>query len=195
MSEIGELVLLIGDFHVPVRSPDLPFCFQELLNTDKIRTVLCTGNLGSSSLLERMQSLGQAVHVVRGDFDEDKAFASLPETIVTNIGKFKVGIINGQSISPLGDKTALAWAMHKLDVDILVSGGTHKFGITDLGNKWLIDPGSATGAYSGDLALAKEKAVPSFMLMAVQGAQAVVYIYEERDGKPNVVMSEFCKTS
>lgn len=43
--ELGELVLLIGDFHIPSRKPSIPKQFKELLQTDKIRYVLCTGAL------------------------------------------------------------------------------------------------------------------------------------------------------
>ena len=193
MSDIGELVLIIGDLHTPVRSFDLPACFQELLNTDKIRTVLCTGNLGSSDFLDKIKSLGQSVHIVRGKADESSAFEGLPDQIVTTIGKFKVGLVSSHSLVPASDQIALSSQLRKLEVDVLVSGGSHKSGIVDLGGRWLIDPGSATGAFNGSRAIKGEPVVPSFMLMAVQGESAVVYIYEEREGKTNVVMSEFSK--
>ena len=40
-----------------------------------------------------------------------------------------------------------------------------------------------------------EEIVPSFMLMAVQGPNAVVYVYQEKDGKANIAMSEFRKSA
>ena len=143
MSELGELVLIIGDFHTPARAFDLPTCFSELLNTDKIRTVLCTGSLGNAAMLERIKGLGQTVHIVRGVGDTDDIFESLPEKVVTTVGKF------------------------------------------------IINPGSATGTFTGIDVL--QPSAPSFMLMAVQGDKAVVYVYEEHDGKTNVVMSEISK--
>lgn len=46
--DFGELVLLIGDFHIPQRKPSIPKQFKDLLNTDKIRHILCTGDLSAS---------------------------------------------------------------------------------------------------------------------------------------------------
>lgn len=70
----------------------------------------------------------------------------------------------------------------QLDVDILVTGHTHKNEVLELGDgKWLINPGSITGAYGG-LAL-DHGAVPSFVLLAVQGAKVVAYVYEEKSGQ------------
>jgi hypothetical protein len=40
-----ELVLLIGDFHIPNFATHFPKKFQELLVTDKISHVLCTGKI------------------------------------------------------------------------------------------------------------------------------------------------------
>jgi len=37
----------------------------------------------------------------------------------------------------------------QLDVDILITGHTHKFEAFEYENKFFINPGSATGAYSG----------------------------------------------
>ena len=39
------LVLVIGDFHIPHRSPGLPEKFKSLLVPGRIHHVLCTGNL------------------------------------------------------------------------------------------------------------------------------------------------------
>jgi len=36
--------------------------------------------------------------------------------------------------------------------------------------------------------------IPSFMLMAIQGSQAVVYVYELVDGKQKVVQATFTKS-
>ena len=189
MSDLGELVLIIGDFHSPARAFDLPDCFSELLNTDKIKTVICTGSTGDAATLERISGLGQTVHMVRGAGDEDDViFGELPEQIVTTIGKFSIGVIGGHQVVPLGDRTSLEMIARKLGVDILISGGTHVHKIDDLGGKFLMNPGSATGAFSGPDIL--KPAPPSFMLMAVQGDKAVIYVYEEQDGATNVVMRD-----
>ena len=49
---------------------------------------------------------------------------------------------------PWGDMASLALLQRQLDVDILISGHTHKFEAFENENKFYINPGSATGAYS-----------------------------------------------
>jgi putative phosphoesterase len=62
----------------------------------------------------------------------------------------------------------------QLDVDILISGHTHKCETREHEGKYYINPGSATGAYN---ALDVE-VIPSFVLMDIQGDGAVVYTYQ-----------------
>ena len=48
---------------------------------------------------------------------------------------------------PWGDTESLAMLQRQLDVDILISGHTHKFDAFEHEQKFYINPGSATGAY------------------------------------------------
>jgi predicted phosphodiesterase len=86
------LVLVIGDFHVPHRSPSLPPKFKQMLVwgllsislslsssqlslsllqvPGKIQHVICTGNLCTREMLDYLKTLAPDVHVVQGDFDE-----------------------------------------------------------------------------------------------------------------------------
>ena len=191
-TDFGELVLIIGDFHVPFKKPDIPPVFKELLNTDKIKTVLCTGNICSEEILERLKQIVPNVHVVRGDLDSTITSQDLPDHIVLNIGQFRVGLIHGHQILPWGDHDSIAAVQRRLNVDILVSGHTHKNEIFQSCGKFFVNPGSVTGACNDAMSPGVES-VPSFMLMAVQGPSAVVYVYELIDGKASVAMSEFRK--
>lgn len=74
---------------------------------------------------------------------------NLPEEKVITIGNFKLGLIHGHQVVPWGDKEALAITQRRLDVDILVSGHTHELQLWESDTKIFINPGSATGAYSG----------------------------------------------
>ena len=70
---------------------------------------------------------------------------------------------------PWGDPNALAIVQRQLDVDILISGHTHKNEVNECDGKWYINPGSVTGAYS----TLTQEVVPSFILLAIQGGRVV----------------------
>lgn len=71
-----------------------------------------------------------------------------PEQKVVTVGQFKIGLIHGHQVIPWGDMASLALLQRQLDVDILISGHTHKFEAFENENKFYINPGSATGAYN-----------------------------------------------
>jgi vacuolar protein sorting-associated protein 29 len=77
----------------------------------------------------------------------------------------------------------------QLDVDILVSGHTHKNEVSEFEGKWFINPGSITGAYS----TLSTEVIPSFILLAIQGPKVVTYVYELRGDQVEVSKSEFSK--
>ena len=110
------------------------------------------------------------MHAVRGEFDD---FASFPETKVVTIGNVKIGLIHGHQVTPWGDLEALSAVQRKLDCDILIHGHTHEFGVQQYDGKYFINPGSATGAYSA----LNSQVVPSFILMAIQGDEIVIFNY------------------
>ena len=49
---------------------------------------------------------------------------------------------------PLGDTEALSAIARKLDVDVLISGSTHKFEAFEFEGRFFLNPGSATGAFT-----------------------------------------------
>lgn len=130
--------------------------------------------------------LAPNVHVVRGDFEESTNF---PETKVVQIGQFRVGLVHGHQIVPWGDPNALAMTQRQLGADILITGHTHRNQVNEFGGRWFINPGSITGAYSA----LETEAIPSFILLAVQGAKCVTYVYELRGDQVEVSKSEFSK--
>ena len=72
-----------------------------------------------------------------------------PEQKVVTVGQFRIGLIHGHQVIPWGDVASLALLQRQLDVDILISGHTHRFEAFEHENKFYINPGSATGAYTG----------------------------------------------
>lgn len=170
------LVLVIGDLHIPHRCNDLPERFKTMLVPGKIQHILCTGNICTREQYDYLKTIAPDLHMVRGDFDvksmlviggggaggvisaadgttavlapQQESLSDLPEYSTVKIGKFKIGLIHGHQIVPWGDKESLAMWQRKLDVDVLISGYTHKHEAYDYENKIYINPGSATGAYT-----------------------------------------------
>ncbi|KAJ1926400.1 Vacuolar protein sorting-associated protein 29, partial [Tieghemiomyces parasiticus] len=119
------LVLAIGDLHIPQRSFSLPAKFRKLLVPGKIQQILCTGNVCDRETFEYLRNIAGEFHVVKGDFDEPTA--SWPESKVVTHGNIRIGVIHGHQIIPHGDTEALAIAARQMDVDIIISGHTHRF--------------------------------------------------------------------
>jgi len=186
MSQFGELVLLIGDTHIPQRTVEVPAKFKEMLVPGKVQHVLCTGNLGNRETWDWVNTLSASVHTVRGDFDTD---LSLPESKTVTIGDWRVALVHGHQVIPWTDQEALANMARQFDCDILVSGHTHVNRVESMDGKYYINPGSATGAYSPICA----EAVPSFILMAFQGRVSTVYVYQLVDEKVTVNKTEIAK--
>lgn len=84
-------------------------------------------------------------------------------------------------VIPWGDLDSLAMLRRQLDVDILVTGHTHQFTAYKHVGGMVINPGSATGAYSS--------------MMDIDGLHLVVYVYELIDGEVKVDKIDFKKTS
>lgn len=74
--------------------------------------------------------------------------STYPEQKVITVGQFRIGLVHGHQVVPWGDEESLALVQRQLDVDILISGHTHRFEAYEHENKFYINPGSATGAYS-----------------------------------------------
>lgn len=168
-------MLVIGDCHVPFRSVGLPSQFKQLLVPGKIQHVLCTGSICTKEMLDYLRSIAGDVHVVRGEFDEvgmHREFTTIlkvklypdfnkfpksvvqqpnlnfPEEKVVTVGQFRIALIHGHQIVPWGDQESLAMLQRQLDVDVVISGHTHKFQANIFHGKYFINPGSATGAYT-----------------------------------------------
>ena len=182
-----ELVLVVGDMFVPQRSQDIDPQFKTILIPNKLQHVLSLGNIGSRESYDWLKSLSNDFHSVKGDFDE----GDMPEKKIVTIGEFKIGMIHGHQILPWGNTESLSAIQRELDCDILLSGNTHEVNVKVLDNKLYINPGSISGAFSNCVA----DPSPSFVLMVLQGTEAIIYLYvlNDRSQKFDVNKIEFTK--
>ena len=203
-SNFGELVLLLGDHHLPSRTTSIPEQFQRMLVPHKMQHVICTGNIESPEEFDRLRELvgGSSVnvHCVAGDYDfamqqqqqqNQLQQQQLDDKKIVQLGQFRIGIIGGHQVVPWGDLSALAMMRRKMNVDVIVCGRRRKEGVVEYEGGWYIFPGSITGAYSSHAV--GEKVNPSFILLAVQGNKMVCYVYELKNGEVDVSKIEFSK--
>ncbi|KAJ1822432.1 Vacuolar protein sorting-associated protein 29 [Coemansia sp. RSA 2599] len=168
------LVLVLGDIHIPQRAADIPAKFRKLLVPGKIDQILCTGNLTDRATYEYLRSITPDLHIARGEYD-DKTQSYPISVKVTQQQELTIGLLNGHYAVPCnGDVDSLASIARQMDVDVLVTGNTHRFEAYEEQGRFFINPGSVTGAW-GALEM---NPVPSFVLMEVKGRQVVVYVYQ-----------------
>jgi vacuolar protein sorting-associated protein 29 len=211
-SNFGELVLLLGDHHLPSRTTTIPEQFQRMLVPHKMQHVICTGNIECPEELDRLRELvggsWNNVHVVAGDYyfaqqhqnqhQQQNQMQQLDEKKVVQLGQFRIGIIGGHQVVPWGDLSALSMTRRQMNVDVLVCGSRRKEGVVQYQGGYYIFPGSITGAYSsssysGGEDEKEEGHNPSFILLAVQGNTMVCYVYCLKDGEVDVSKTEFSK--
>ena len=137
---------ILGDFHIPGRAREIPEQWLELLESGGFDLILCTGDLTDKKLYAQLEKYGK-VECVRGNMDYGMP---LPVDAKIDAGKYKVGMVHGKGIYPRGDTEQLLEIAEKMGVDILVHGHTHELEVKEASGKLLLNPGSATGAYSGE---------------------------------------------
>jgi vacuolar protein sorting-associated protein 29 len=171
------LILVIGDIHIPDRAIDIPAKFKKLLAPGKIGQTLCLGNLTDKSTYEYLRSVAPDLKIVKGRYDVEAT--SLPLTQVVTHGGIRIGFLEGFTLVSNEPDLLLAEA-NRLDVDVLCSGGTHRFDAFEYMDKFFVNPGSATGAYITGWNQGDEDPTPSFCLMDVQGISLTLYVYQLR---------------
>ena len=193
MSEFGDLVLVIGDLHIPHRKDAIPPAFASLIKNGTYAHVICTGNLCSREMFEYVRTLAPSVHIVRGDLDSGATASTIemPESKTIQIGAIRVGVIHGHTIIPWGDTRSLANQARQTDVDVIVSGQTHQTAVAsdDGGSLLLINPGSLTGAYSAFMTAI----TPSFQCLAIKGNNITIFTYELKGNEVRVMQSSWTK--
>jgi putative phosphoesterase len=164
------LVLIIGDLHIPYRRRELCRAFRERLQPAQLHHILCTGNLCVRSALDALRALCPEISAVRGEFDDDGVGGA--EQAVLTVGGLRIALVSSYRVFPAGDLARLAIKRRELGADVVVHGGTHAARARIHDGGLYLDPGSATGAFTP----ADPAPAPSFILLDVQGTDAVASI-------------------
>ena len=145
----------------------------------KFDMILCTGDLTSEKVLDFLSKLSKKLYIVMGNMDH----IINPDKHIIEIGNLKVGLIHGDVVWPRGNIEQLTKLALSMNVDVLISGHTHSPFIHEIkvdGKKiLLLNPGSATGVWSGGLTSGN----PSFMIVDFSESYIEVRLYELLEGK------------
>jgi vacuolar protein sorting-associated protein 29 len=184
------LVLVTGDLHIPHRAADLPAKFKKMLAPGKIQHILCTGNLCCRDAENYLRQICSDVNCVKGDFDDPSA-KDTQEYLVVKLENFRIGLIHGHQVVPWGDRESLAMWQRRLDVDVLVFGGTHQYVAFEHEGKLFVNPGSITGAFS----FLNSEVIPTFVLMDIKEDRLTNFVYQLEGEELKVKKKEFIKTA
>ena len=129
-ANFGELVLLIGDHHIPQRSLSIPEPFQRMLVPNKMQHVVCTGNIGSLEEYERLRELvggsgGSNVHCVAGEYDAIAAGAGAGFVSLGGVGGGGDGVHESSS----GRGTASSSMLQSFPETKVIQLGQFRIGI------------------------------------------------------------------
>lgn len=140
------LIGLISDTHITAKRGKLPQkVFEEFANVDLI---IHAGDVTQKRVLDKLEKITPVVSVL-GNNDK----LDLNKIEVLDIENFKIGINHGTCCSNDFDKLYKLAA--KLDVDILVTGHTHKPHLEIIDNILFINPGSSNRPIKSDASIAK----------------------------------------
>ena len=178
-----ELVLVVSDMFVPIRRKDIPEQFKTVLVPNKIHHVVTLGNIGSNESYDWLKSLSNDCHNIKGNFDTK----DFPEEDVFQVAEFKIGMIHGHQVNPSGNINALSCVQRELGCDILLHGFTHIFDIKCQNGCLFVNPGSISGANNS----IAPSTIPCFVLMVIQGDEAIIYSYLLNDSKENFTVTKY----
>jgi len=152
-------LLGIGDSHLPRRAKSVPDQIikklEQLAETEKFDYTLFTGDLVNAPKFMNFLNLitKKDLFIVIGNMDyyggnrDAPAFQNLNISIGNN-DNLIVGLTHGHQVSPRGDHSQLELIAIEKNFNILISGHTHKEEIFLQKDILLLNPGSATGAWS-----------------------------------------------
>jgi hypothetical protein len=145
------LIGILSDTHIPTRVKELPRKVKEILQNKDL--ILHSGDIVNLDTLKELEKIAPTF-AVEGNMDFQKVREKLPEGLVLQIYKFKIGILH----SPLPSWTFshLNWFQERVvtklikeqKLDILIFGHTHRPLLKELNldekKVLLINPGSPT---------------------------------------------------
>ncbi len=152
------MIAVLGDTHIPGRAQSIPEEFLRELRRLGPEQILFTGDAVMEDPIRELESIAPVLNV-RGNVDRIDA----PEKRVIQLEGVRALLIHGNQV-PRGDVEALSSLARQEECRILICGHTHKPMVRP-GKIIILNPGSATGAWSGGGATP----LPSMLLLETNG--------------------------
>jgi uncharacterized protein len=133
------IVAVIADTHMPRGARRLPdACLVRLRESDLI---LHAGDVVAAAVLEEVAALGPPLRAVHGNMDDATLRELLPETLVVDAGGLQIGMTH--------DPGPRAGREERLirrfpGCAAVVYGHTHEPQVAQVGETWILNPGSPT---------------------------------------------------
>ena len=149
------LVGVIADTHVPQRLKCLPHGIAKVF--DGVALILHAGDINSQRVLDELQHIAPAVAVAgNADFGFD-----LPRSRIVQVEGCRIGLVHGHGgwrrylvdklrdrLAPYNSARYQRYASETFrDVDVVISGHTHRPHLTYVGKVLLFNPGSVAPDY------------------------------------------------
>ncbi len=132
---------VISDTHIPDRANKIPAQILEYFKS--MDMVLHAGDLVDISALKELKSVCKDVRAVRGNMDHNKDAESLPDKIVIEVDKLRLGLTHGYGAPP--KLMELVTKIFEKDrVNIIVFGHSHSPVNEVKENILYFNPGSPT---------------------------------------------------
>ncbi|NVM18572.1 MAG: YfcE family phosphodiesterase [Candidatus Lokiarchaeota archaeon] len=153
-------ILAIGDSHIPQRAKKIPdqihIKLNQITETDKFDYLFFTGDVISApKFMNFLKDITkEELYIVMGNMDyyggnHDARVHQQMNLLLKDNNPLVIGLTHGHQISPRGDHSQLETLAIQKNINILISGHTHKEEITlTEKNILLLNPGSVTGAWS-----------------------------------------------
>jgi len=137
---------LISDTHIPRRANKVLEEFLSWFNEEKVDLIIHCGDVTDLEVLKELESIAE-VKVVKGNTD----YYDFPRELALEVEGWKIYVFHSSEIYPRGDLFKLYRTTLEKGCDILIYGHTHIPLFTQIDGKYFINPGSATGVWSGEI--------------------------------------------
>lgn len=132
---------ILADTHIPERADQLP---PEIAKGLKgVEMIIHAGDITDLKVLEALKKICPDIRAVYGNMDPDNVRQRLPEKLLINAGRYKIGVMHGYGHP--GKLTEMMGEAFKNDnVDLIIFGHSHAPLNERIGSTLFFNPGSAT---------------------------------------------------